>query len=120
MLTLVIHLPLTEIPDVPMVDLAFALSATSLDASETFKLMKDTVASFADMYGMSKINYALITYGRASKIWFDLQSQPSDVDALVKMLNRTFRETGVVALDKAIEKARKLFDGSRPPARKVS
>ena len=101
-------------------DVAFALSATSADAGETFELMKDTIAVFAEMYGMSKIYYALTVFGQTSRIWFDFQSQPPDFDSLLKMLNRTSRMKGVVALDKALEEAGKLFDGSRPPVRKVS
>lgn len=100
-------------------DLAFAISATSADADTTFKLMKDTITSFADMYGMSKINYAVIAYGKAPKKWLDFQNQPSDLKDLKTTVDGIPREGGVVALDKAVEEARKLFDGSRPQALKV-
>lgn len=108
-----------EIPDVPTVDLAFALSATANDADTNFKLMKDTIKSFADMYGVSKINYAVITYGERQRKWVDFQNQPSDFEDMKKTVDDIARETGVVALDKALEEARKLFDGARPQARKV-
>ena len=111
--------PLKEIPDVPMVDLAFALSATATDASVNFKLMKDTITSFADMYGVSKINYAVITYGQSQRKWVDFQNQPSDFEDMKKTVDAIARETGVVALDKALDEARKLFDGARPQASKV-
>ena len=109
-----------EIPVVPTVDLAFALSATATDADTNFKLMKDTITSFADMYGISKINYAIIAYGEKQRTWVDFQSQPSDFEDLKKLVDAISRETGVVALDKAIDEARKLFDGARPQARKVT
>ena len=102
-----------------MVDVAFALSATSTDASTNFKLMKDTIISFADIYGVEKINYAVITYGQKQRKWVDFQNQPSDFKDMKKTLDAITRETGVVALDEAIEEARKLFDGARPQARKV-
>lgn len=111
--------PFKEIPDVPMVDLAFALSATATDASTNFKLMKDTITAFADMYGVSKINYAIITYGQSQRKWVDFQNQPSDFEDMKKTVDDIARETGVVALDKGLEEARELFDGARPQARKV-
>lgn len=104
----------------PIVDLAFALSATATDADTNFKLMKDTITSFADLYGMSKINYAVIAYGERQRKWVDFQSQPSDFEDLKKVVDTISREAGVVALDKALDEARKLFDGARPQARKVT
>ena len=56
-----------EIPNVPTLDVAFAISATATDAETNFKLMKDTITAFADMYGMSKINYAVVAYGEKPK-----------------------------------------------------
>ena len=103
----------------PTLDLAFAISATATDADTNFKLMKDTITSFADMYGMSKINYAVIAYGETPRRWFDFQSQPSDFDALKRQVDAISRVAGVVALDKSLEEARKLFDAARPQARKV-
>ena len=100
-------------------DLAFALSAAAADASTNFKLMKDTITTFADMYGMSKIKYSVIAYGQTPRRWFDFQSQPADLEALKRTVDGNPREGGVVALDKALVEARKLFDGSRPHARKV-
>ena len=100
-------------------DLAFALSATSADANTNFKLMKDTIKAFADMYGMAKIHYAVIAYGQTPRRWFDFQSQPSDFEALKRTVDGIPREGGIAALDKAVEEARKLFDESRPQARKV-
>ena len=102
-----------------MVDVAFALSATATDADTNFKLMKDTITAFADMYGVSKINYAVITYGERRRKWVDFQNQPSDFEDMKKTVGDIARETGVVALDKALEEAKKLFDGARPQARKV-
>lgn len=107
------------IPHVPVLDLAFALSATAADANKNFKLMKDTISAFAEMYGMSKINYAVIAYGQSPRKWFDFETQPSDLDALRRTVDGIPREGGVVALDKAVEEARKLFDGSRTHALKV-
>ena len=109
----------SEIPDVLTVDLAFALSATSADANTNFKLMKDTIKAFADMYGMAKIHYAVIAYGQTPRKWFDFKSQPSDFEAFKRTIDEIAREVGIVALDKAVEEARKLFDESRPQARKV-
>ena len=116
---MLVFFPFKVIPDVPTVDLAFALSATAADADTNFKLMKDTITSFADMYGMSKINYAVIAYGETPRRWVDFQNQPSDFEALKKMVDDVSRETGVVALDKGLEEAKKLFDSARPHARKV-
>ena len=102
-----------------MLDLAFALSATAMDADTNFKLMKDTITAFADMYGVSKINYAVITYGEGQRKWMDFQNQPSDFEDMKKTINAIASETGVVALDKALGEAKKLFDGARLQARKV-
>ena len=90
-----------------------------MDADTNFKLMKDTITAFADMYGMSKINYAVVAYGEKPTKWFDFQSQPSDFDALKRIVVAITRETGIVALDKSLEEARRLFDAARPQARKV-
>ena len=102
-----------------MLDLAFALSATSRGADTNFKLMKDTITDFADMYGMSRINYALIAYGQTPRKWLDFQSQPLNLESLKNLVDEIPREGGVVALDKVLEEAKRLFEASRSRARKV-
>ena len=81
--------------------------------------MKDTITDFADMYGMSRINYALIAYAQTPRKWLDFQSQPLNLEALKNLVDGIPKELGVVALDKVLEEARKLFEGSRSRARKV-
>ena len=51
--------------------------------------------------------------------WLDFQSQPLNLEALKNLVDGIPRERGVVALDKVLEEARKLFEGSRSRARKV-
>jgi hypothetical protein len=108
-------------PKIPELDLAFALTATSGDGEEMYKLMKSTIKSIITNYGDDKIQYGLIHYGEfaATKITFG-DTFPS-TDKLKAYIDALPRYTGGVAVNLALEHADRLFKSSkaRPQAKKV-
>lgn len=106
---------------VPEIELAFAISATGVEADETYRLMRDTLKSIIDEYGSKQIDYSVILYGSSAeqKIRFD-QNFSSD-DALKASIDKIGRATGSPALVDTLEEAKKLFQDSslRPKAIKV-
>ena len=104
----------------PEIDLAFAMSATAVEADETYKLMQDTLKSIIDEYGTKEIDYSLIVYGSTAeqKITFDKDFATPDL--LKTFVDKIPRETGYPALVDTLDEAKKLFESSsRPKAVKV-
>lgn len=60
-----------EILNVFILDVVFVISVIVMDVEINFKLMKDIIIVFVDMYGMLKINYVVVVYGEKLKKWFD-------------------------------------------------
>ena len=108
-------------PEERLIDIVFAISAAATDANANFRFMKDTLKSFARMYGTSRIHYGIIAYGALTIKWIDFQNQISDVEALRRIVDSIPRERGELVLNQALEESRKLFhdSGVRPQSRKV-
>lgn len=54
----------SELPNIPELDIAFALSATAVDGDASFRRMKETIKSMIDQYGTNSIRYGVIVFGR--------------------------------------------------------
>ena len=74
-------------PPVPEVDLAFALSATGLDAVTTFSLIKDTIKYIVNKYGTDNIHYGLLTFGSVPSRFRDFRREASSKEDLIKLLD---------------------------------
>ena len=103
----------------PEIDLGFAIAADSLDADETFQLMKDTIAEIIREYGLGKIRYGLIVFGDTANIKIQF-SDHNKVDNLLQYLTVIPKRSGA-ALDEMLKEAERLFSasGGRASARKV-
>lgn len=91
------------------VDLAFVLDANSRNSASAFKQMKDIVQSIIDKYGQKKIRYAIVTYGATPEIKVKFDSRFNSDEDLKKMIAALPSIDGG-SMDKAVEKARKLFE----------
>ena len=98
-----------DVERVPIIDLAFAISATVSNPAKTFKLMKNTIRSIMDQYGAVKIHYSVIVFGNEPAIMIDFSDDFSISD--LKSQVRTFpRRSGEPSITKALEKAKQLFE----------
>lgn len=106
----------------PEIDLCFAVSATAVDANNTFQLMKDTLEDLIDNYGIGKIRYSVISFGSQANQLLGFDSGISDPIKLKELISSYNRASGdVPALDRALEMALESFkDGvTRPNAKQV-
>ena len=103
-----------------MTDLAFALSASGIEANNNFQKMKDIVKSMVVKYGSHKIRYSVIIYGENPSIklrFSDIFRSDKNLISFIDIIPRTL---GVPSLEKALTEAKKVFKESpREKARKV-
>ena len=109
------------LPSIPEVDLAFAISAASVEADDNFKKTKAVITAIIDTYSMNKLRYDVIVFGSraSSKIRFgDVLPRDEELKTIVGSLSGPKEPP---ALNEALKKGKELFDnaGERPNARKV-
>lgn len=110
-------------PDIPEIDLAFALSATAFDAAGNFRRMKEIVNYIIRRYGQDKIRYSVLIFGQGARIRIGFQDLIPNSDRLAAYISTLSKYRGGPRMDLALAEARKLFvngGGTRPGARKVS
>ena len=105
----------------PKVDLGFAISATGVDAEDTYEKMKDVVKSIVETYGLVSIRYGVISFGKTPSTNIAFSQSFPDKDVLLRMLDLYLTPRGTPDLQKALEEAKTLFDRApaRPDAKKV-
>jgi hypothetical protein len=103
------------------IDLGFAISATATDSSKTYKLMKDTIKDIIDRYGTDNIHYSVIVYGARPVIVTSFADAIPTAAVLKRRIEAAPREQGGAALDRALEEAKKIFEGrgGRANAKKI-
>ena len=109
------------LPSIPEVDLAFAISAASVEADNNFKKTKAVITAIIDTYSMNKLRYGVIVFGSraSSKIRFgDVLPRDEELKTIVGSLSSPKEPP---ALNEALKKGKELFDNAdeRPNARKV-
>ncbi len=104
----------------PKLDLVFAISSTSTDASEVFQLMTDTIDSLLHKYDSSRIRYGLLVYGDDATVVVHLKNN-TDADQIQEQLKTIVPSVGGSSLDKALETAAEMFTeaGDRQDADRV-
>ena len=110
----------TELPKIPKIDLGFAISTGSFGAVTNLQTVKDTIKSVIDRYGKSDIRYSFIIFGNepSERVRFT-ESERYTIEILKDRVDRLARISGA-ALDKALDKAKKMFeDTARQDAKKV-
>ena len=107
--------------NLPLIDLTFALSSSSVFSQETFMLMKETVQSLVHTYGIDRIHYGVIVFGSVPTRSFDFATNFPDQNELIRKVSQLTRSGGSPDLVAALKKAREVFQLKevRPYARKV-
>ena len=115
------HFFFLETASIPLLDLGFAISASSQDATKIFKLIKESLSSIAERYETSNIRYALLTFGDTVNREVNFTSDLPGPEALRKALARVSQPSGEPNLDAALQEAKTMFKQapSRPGAKKV-
>lgn len=100
-------------------DLVFAISAISPKADANFAKIKEVIQELIDMYGVQRVYYSIILFGRDPSVKIKFTQQLSE-SSLKNTVDRLPRPTGGSSLQAALAKAREVFDeGSRPDSKKV-
>ena len=101
--------------------MAFALSASAVDASKNFQQMKDIVKTMIDTYGKKQVHYSLIIFGDTPSVRIRFSESFLTDDRLKGFIDAVPRSSGTPALAKTLDEARKLFEdaASRENATKV-
>ena len=107
---------------VPLLDLGFVISATATEAADNFVLMKETIQSILDEYGVKKVRYAVITFDDTAVIHLKFKSNDALEKSLKGILHSLPSTSGTPNLNNALAKGLELFskqEGGRPGARKA-
>lgn len=59
---LLVFFPL-DVPKIPEMNLAFAISARAVDGEVNFEKMKDILKAIVQKFGSNRIHYSVITFG---------------------------------------------------------
>ena len=103
-------------------DVTFALSATSVQSQKTFVLMRGTIISIINRYGIDRIHYSAIVFGSGIPTTsFDFASNIPDQDELIRIVIRLRKRDGRPDLEQALEEAKRIFElrEVRPNARRI-
>ena len=109
---------LSDLANIPEIDLTFALTAIS---KRTFDLMKSTVNRIIAQYGITRIHYSVIVFGSSPTTHFDFSRTFPDKDNLIHVVSRLPKKSGDPDLAKALESVTKVYELKqvRPNAKKV-
>lgn len=103
------------------INLGFAISVTSLDSDRTFRQMQDIIKSVIDNYPTSNIFYSVLSFGDPPVVHINFDDQLSD-EGRKRIIDSITKTTGIASLDKALEKAREIFNmasAQRPTAKNI-
>lgn len=102
-------------PEVPKIDVVFAITAVSSKADEVFQTTKKAITSIVNKYGTGNMQYGVILFGSGASSYVDLASY-STSDELKALVTKLPILKGGPALDEALKRAGKMF--TSPNARK--
>ena len=107
--------------NIPEIDLTIALSATSASSDRTFTLMKRTVNKIIEDYGINRIHYSIIVFGRETTNHFNFSSTQPTKAKLIKLVDGLPESSGSPDLVSALEEVRRVYELQtvRPNAKKV-
>ena len=107
--------------NIPEIDLTFAISATSIEADSTDFLMKETINTIIQQYGIETIRYSIVVFGTVATTHFNFSYVPPSRDDLIREVSRLPRANGRPDLVKALEDAKRVYESQdvRPNARRV-
>lgn len=116
-----IYFIILETASIPLLDLGFAISASSQDATKVFQLMKEAIRSIASRFETSNIRYALLTFGDSVNRQVNFTSDLPGTEELEKALGELTKPSGDPDLEAAFIEAKMMFKQAahRPGAKKV-
>ena len=109
----------SDLPFVTDMDLAVVISATSPNAGVNFAKIKEIIQDVIEMYGVQRVYYSVILFGRDPTIRIRFNQQFTE-DNLRRSIDLLPRPSSGVSLDAALQKAKDAFDEEgRSNTRKV-
>lgn len=111
---------LFAVVNMPLIDLTFAISATSLQSDATFLLMQTTINDIVSEYDIFRIHYSVIVFGAVAVTRIDFATNVPDKNTLIRDVARLKEIPGDPDLVQALEEARKVYESQavRPEARR--
>lgn len=111
---------ISDLPAIPEMDIAFAISASTAQADRNYKVIRDTISSVIDQYGIVRTRYAVIVFGKTPTIKVRFTDDFASKGTLKNFVQIIPRTRGDPALAKTLEEAKLLFkQESRPNAKKI-
>ncbi|XP_068760301.1 coadhesin-like [Montipora capricornis] len=106
--------------NIPLLDLTFAISATSAQADSTIYLIRKTINSIVLQYGVSRIHYSVIFFGSVATTFFDFSDAPPNQDDLIRQVSFLPKSDGSPDLVEGLKEAKRVYDLQevRPNARR--
>lgn len=109
-------------PNIPKIDLVFAISSTSALSVQSYELMKSTIKKLIDRYGVGKIQYSIFTYGASViRVVNFNRTFPPSASELKIAIDRQPALPGGPVLTNALQEVYLVFNETvrRPGAKKV-
>jgi len=109
-------------PNATLIDLVFAVSATSGNSFATYSLMRNTINQFIDKYGAVNIHYSMIVYGNQLFRFVNFNHTfPPSAQELKTAINTQPPLAGGPVLENVLDETLRIFNEteSRPKAKKV-
>ena len=108
-----------DLPIIPEVDLAFAISANAAQSEANFQKMKDVISEVVELYGKERIHYSLVIFGPSPDVKI-LFGDEFENDERLKSYIQTFPRASGSALDKTLQKVMEIFEShARPGVKRV-
>ncbi|KAL9959836.1 hypothetical protein ACROYT_G033194 [Oculina patagonica] len=106
--------------NIPLIDLTFAISATSLQNATTFVLMQTTINNIVSQYDIFRIHYSVIVFGSVATTHIDFGSVIPDKYDLIRRVARLSKSPGNPDLVQALQHAKRVYESQsvRPDARR--
>ena len=106
--------------DIPLIDIGFALSATSSAFQDIFSKMKNIIRTIIERYGVERVKFSLIVYGQnVTTVLGDFERRLTQGD-LINYVNSLQQIPGNKNLDSALLEAERIFrQRTRPNSKKV-
>ena len=76
------------VPEIPEMNLVFAISATGVDESTNFEKMKQVIRRIVQKFGSNRIHYGVITFGDPFKTELPLNRQPPTDEDLERFISK--------------------------------
>ena len=91
-------------------DLLVAISSTATESEDNLVYSKEVIYKIIEKYGIRKVKYSLLTFGKEPHVYFKFNSIFDDVDRLKLAIDGGKMRSSGVSLQTTMEKAKEVFD----------